>query len=320
MKLRLLAALLLPVLALADPPTPTPDKAAQQAARQAQVARLSASLHYRDDVADLGKGLAKVAVAKGYKYLDPDDSATVVFKIWGNPSHPGILGMIVPENFDPLSADSWAVIITYVDDGYVKDNDADKINYDDLLKQLKEGATEANKQRVSQGYPPIDVVGWAEPPRYDSATHKLYWAKEIKFGNEPVNTLNYNFRVLGKGGVLVLNAVAPITSLGAVKSASQDVLSMVDFEPGHRYADFRQGTDKVATYGIAALVAGGIAAKVGLFKGVWIAILALKKFIIIGFLAIARYAKAIWAKITGRAPSTEPPEPSKSLEPPGGSS
>jgi len=72
----------------------------------------------------------------------------------------------------------------------------------------------------------------------------------------------------------------------------------------------------VATYGIAALVAGGIAAKVGLLKGVWVAILAAKKFIILGALAVARYFKRIWARIRGSkgsaaaaAASLTPPAP-----------
>ena len=45
------------------------------------------------------------------------------------------------------------------------------------------------------------------------------------------------------------------------------LLSMVSFADGHRYADFNENTDPVAAYGLAALVAGGVAAKAGLFKG-----------------------------------------------------
>ncbi|HEY5893151.1 MAG TPA: hypothetical protein VIT91_07960 [Chthoniobacterales bacterium] len=42
----------------------------------------------------------------------------------------------------------------------------------------------------------------------------------------------------------------------------------------------------LSTYGIAALVAGGIAAKLGFFKGLWVALFAAKKFIIIGIIAL----------------------------------
>jgi uncharacterized membrane-anchored protein len=60
-----------------------------------------------------------------------------------------------------------------------------------------------------------------------------------------------------------------------------EIISMVNFLPGSRYADYRQGNDKVAAYGLAALVLGGVAAKAGLFKGLIALILVGKKFIIL---------------------------------------
>jgi uncharacterized membrane-anchored protein len=290
------------------------------AARIGEMRRLATTVHYQSGDVVLRGGIAKVSLPREYKYLNPEDSDTVLSKIWGNPSQKGILGMIVPDGFDPLKSSMWAVIITYVDDGYVKDGDASKIDYVDLMKKMKEGTTEENKAREKNGYPAIELVGWAAAPYYDSAAHKLYWAKEIRFAGVDENTLNYNIRILGRSGVLVLNAVAGMPQLADVEKSTPTLLAMVDFEPGHRYADFKQGTDKVATYGIAALVAGGIAAKIGLFKGLWVAILALKKFIIIGALAVARYAKTIWNKIRGREPVPAPPaSPSSTLQPPTGS-
>jgi uncharacterized membrane-anchored protein len=290
------------------------------AARLAEMRRLANSVHYQDGNIVLKGDIAKVSLPRSYKFLSPADSNVILSGIWGNPSQKNVLGMIVPEGFDPLRATSWAVILTYADDGYVKDDDASKIDYADLLQKMKEGTAEENKAREKSGYPPIDLVGWAAAPRYDAASHKLYWAKEIKFGGENANTLNYNIRILGRSGVLVLNAVAGMPQLAEVERATPTLLSMVDFQPGHRYADFKQGTDKVATYGIAALVAGGIAAKVGLFKGLWVALLALKKFIIIGALAVARYAKRIWNAIRGRSPGQEEAAaPAAKLDPPSGS-
>jgi uncharacterized membrane-anchored protein len=289
------------------------------AARLAEARTLADSVHYRTGEFVLRGGIAKVSLPAGYKYVDPADSGTILTKLWGNPAEKDVLGMITPDDFDPLRQDSWAVILTYADDGYVKDGDAGKIDYADLMKKMKAGTAEANKEREKSGYPPIDIIGWAEAPRYEAATHKLYWAKEVRFGGVPVNTLNYNFRMLGRSGVLVLNAVAGMPQLPEVERATPTLLSMVEFQPGHRYEDFKQGTDKVATYGIAALVAGGIAAKVGLFKGLWVAILALKKFIIIAALAVARYAKGIWAKIRGKGPGDgAPPPAAPALEPPAG--
>jgi uncharacterized membrane-anchored protein len=305
----LLAATLAGGLLLsAEPP------AADPAARLAEMRRLAGTMHYKIGVIALKGGIATVKLPEGFKYLNPADSGTLLEKIWGNPRQGETLGMLMPADFDPLRPGNWAVVLTYVEDGYVKDDDANKIDYGDLLRKMKEGAREASKAREKAGYPPIELVGWAAPPRYDAAAHKLYWAKEFRFGAEREDTLNYNIRILGRRGVLVLNAVAGMSQLRQIEDAAPTLLSMVDFKEGNRYADFRQGTDKVATYGIAALVAGGIAAKAGLLKGLWVGILALKKFIIIGALALARYFKRIWNWIRGNSPEAEaaaapPPSP-----------
>jgi len=65
---------------------------------------------------------------------------------------------------------------------------------------------EGSKERVKEGYPPIELIGWAAPPRYDSAAKKLYWAKEIEIRDSP-NTRELQHRLLGRRGVLNLNAV-----------------------------------------------------------------------------------------------------------------
>ena len=59
------------------------------------------------------------------------------------------------------------------------------------------------------------------------------------------------------------------------------VTAFTDFTPGHRYADFNSNTDKVAEYGLAALVAGGVAAKLGFFGKLLALLLAFKKIILL---------------------------------------
>ena len=80
-----------------------------------------------------------------------------------------------------MSESGWAVILTYVDDGHVDDSDATEIDYDDMLKDMKEGTEDNNDARKEAGYAAVHLIGWAEPPRYDAATKKLYWAKELNF-------------------------------------------------------------------------------------------------------------------------------------------
>jgi uncharacterized membrane-anchored protein len=262
---------------------------------------LVSTLKFQQGQVVLKDGLATLNVPQGFSYLNGADANKIVVNLWGNPPGQEPLGLLM-SGTSPLSRDTWAVIITYDEDGYIKDNDAAKINYTDLLKQMKQRFQDANAERTKQGYPTIELVGWAEPPHYDSLTHKLYWAKELKFGNESANTLNYSIRMLGRRGVLVLNAVAGMNQLSEIERKTPEILTAIDFNQGNRYADFKPGSDKIATYGLAALVAGGVAAKLGFFKLIWVGILAAKKFIVVAVLAVVAWFRRLFGKKTPATP------------------
>lgn len=307
----LLGALLLGATHLAcatDAPPSFPD------AKVAEALKIAQSLKPISGEVTLGNGFAKATLPSALRFFGAADAQKVLTDLWHNPKDPAILGLIVPAKFNPF-ADSWVVVVTYEEDGYVKDDDAAKIDYTKLLDQMKTSVKEASKEREKQGYPSVELVGWATPPHYDAQAKKLYWAKELKFGNDAEPTLNYNIRVLGRRGVLVLNAVASLHELKVVEEATPAILAAVNFQPGNRYADFDGSTDKTATYGLAALVAGGIAVKTGLFKMLWVSIIALKKFIIIAFVAIGAAVKKFLNRIRGR--KTEPtPAPVDTTTPP----
>lgn len=265
---------------------------------RAEIDQLAQSLKYKQGEIKIQDDLATLNVPTNFNFLDANDAKTVLVKLWGNPPAQvaDTLGLLMPVDKTPLDRDCWVVTISYASDGYVKDDDAGKINYDDLLKKMQSAIHENNKAREDKGYPPMELVGWAAPPHYDAATHKMYWAKELKFGNATTDTLNYDIRILGRHGVLVLKAIASMEQLPEIENQTPQVLSMVEFDQGSRYADFDPKVDKVATYGIAALVAGGIAAKLGFFKLIWVFLLAAKKFIIIAFAAGAAWLKKIFKK------------------------
>lgn len=258
---------------------------------------LVSTLKFQQGEVTLKDGLATLKVPDGLRFLNGRDAWTVLVQLWNNPPMPSPLGLIMPAEAGPLDPNSWAVIVTFEEEGYVKDQDAEKIHYADLLRKMQKDTREASKEREKNGYPAIELVGWAAPPHYDKAAHKLYWAKQVKFSDADENTLNYNIRILGRRGVLVLNAVAAMSQLPEIERKAPQILAAIDFNPGHRYADFSEAAgDKVASYGIAALVAGGVAAKLGFFKGLWIAILGAKKFIIIGVIALAAWLRKLFGK------------------------
>ena len=228
---------------------------------------IASRLKFQQGEIKLKDGLATLKASAKFRYLDPDQTDTVLVQLWGNPPRQEkTLGMLFPADVSPADPESWGVVITYDEDGYVNDDEAAGIKYDELLKEMQEGTRESSKERVKQGYEAIELIGWAAPPRYDQAAHKLYWAKELSFGGGPEHTLNYDIRALGRRGVLSLNAVASMNQLQTIEKDMQEVLSFVEFNEGHRYGDYVAGVDKVAAYGIGALIAGKLAAKAGLFK------------------------------------------------------
>jgi uncharacterized membrane-anchored protein len=254
------------------------------------------SLTFQKGAITLPGGMATLNVPDSFRYLNPGDAERVLVEAWGNPSGEGTLGMLFPADVSPVDEDSWGVVITYEEDGYVSDKDADAIDYDDLLKDMKAAVAERNKERQEQGYQAIDLVGWAAKPRYDRPSHKLYWAKELSFAADREHTLNYNIRVLGRRGVLVLNAVSSMHQMENVAKQMQTVLAFTDFNPGFRYADYDAKTDKKAAYGIAALVAGGVAAKAGLFTKLLGILLAAKKAVIVGLVALGAAVLRLFKK------------------------
>ncbi|MDT8385472.1 MAG: DUF2167 domain-containing protein [Gammaproteobacteria bacterium] len=259
-------------------------------------AEFEASLNYQQGVINLPGGKATLQVPEGFRYIDSDDTQRVLEQAWGNPDGTGTLGMLFPAKLGPTDDNSWGVVITYQDDGHISDEDADSIDYADLLENMQAETAEDSKERVEAGYEPISLVGWAEMPSYDPVTKKMYWAKELMFGEEGESTLNYNVRVLGREGVLVLNAVAGTDQLPTVKESMQDVISFSNFTEGNRYADYDPDTDNVAAYGLAALVGGTMAAKTGLLAKLIALLVMGKKFIILFVIAIGVFLKKMLSR------------------------
>jgi len=277
------------------------DAAAQDNAVPKEALQLIDSLHYQSGKINVDAAHAVLNLNAEFRFLDAADAQKVLSELWGNPPDDKVLGMLVPVAA-PLSdpKKSWAVVITYKDDGYVSDKDAAGIDYDAMLKEMQQGTAEANAERKRLGYPEVQLVGWATKPHYDASTNKLYWAKELAFDGGRTHALNYDIRVLGRGGYLSLNAVAGMNQLHQIESEMQKVLALTEFDAGQRYTDFNSATDKVAAYGIAALVAGAIAAKAGLFAKLFVLLLAFKKFAIVGFIAVAAAVRKFFARSNSR--------------------
>ncbi len=251
------------------------------------------SLEYQYGVIELTSGNATIHVPEGFRLLDKPQSNYVLSELWGNPEDTTILGMLVPADRGVLRPDSWVFTISFEEMGYVKDDDAQDIDYDDLLKDMQKEFKEANPERIKQGYQPIEFVGWASSPHYDKSRKTLHWAKELKFGQDSFSTLNYNLRILGRKGIFMLNAVASMQELPQVEANIDKVIGSITFKEGHRYTDYLPDVDNVAAWTIGGLVAGKVLAKAGFF-------VVLLKFWKVIALTIAGAGGWIWNKVKRR--------------------
>jgi uncharacterized membrane-anchored protein len=249
---------------------------------------LEQHLDYETGEIVIGANLAKIDLPDGYRYLNPENTDHIVTETWGNPPTES-LGMIVPVGINPYSISGWGVIISYEQDGHIEDEEAANLNFEELLATMKEDVERENQERIQKGYDTYSLKGWAEDPFYDNQEHKIFWALDLHFGMEEEDypgTLNYNIRVLGREGVLVMNAVSGMEQLDDVREHMKTLLPAIAFVPGNRYEDYDSSTDQLAGYGVGALVAGKIVSKTGILTAVTTFVVKGWKFLLVIFAAL----------------------------------
>jgi uncharacterized membrane-anchored protein len=255
---------------------------------------------------DLGHELSLDLPAE-HVFLEKDDAKRLLESM-GNVEGDDIVGVAAP------AEGSWIAVLSYVDDGYVKDDDAKDLNPDSILKDIKEGTEEANKTRAERGFKPMHVDGWTSPPKYDVTRHELVWG--IRGSADDGVSVNEYTRILGRKGYVAVNLIDDPEHIAAARREASFVVSGTRFNGGARYEDFDSKKDKVAEYGLAALVAAGAGAaalKAGLFAKIGaklvVLLLALKKAAVPALLALGAGIKRFWARLTGSAKPAEVPRP-----------
>lgn len=241
-----------------------------------------------DTTVVLGDGLAELTVPEDYYFIDAADTYTVIVDMWGNPPEngQGSLGMLLPRNHPIGGSEGYGIDIFFTEDGYINDEDAAEMDYDELLVDLRESIKEENEGRAAAGYEPIYLEGWAAAPHYDAVNKRLHWAKDLYFEGDETNTLNYNILFLGRRGHLTMNVIGDLDDLPEINGDLEDILSSTTYLPGHRYADFDPSIDEVAAYGIGALIAGKMLLKTGVLASIGIFLLKAWKLIAIGGVAL----------------------------------
>lgn len=260
---------------------------------------------------DVGSRLAEVALPEGLMFARAEDAQRML-RAMGNLTSDSELGLVTSERED----EDWIVIFEWRPVGYVKDDEKDEIDADALLKSIQEGTEEANEEKKKQGMEgqALHVVGWAEPPHYDPATHNLTWAIRGR-DDDGHEVINYEVRVLGREGVMAVTLVDDAARLGAAKPKVDQVIGAFRYKLGKTYAEWVPG-DKVATYGLTALVAAGAGAaavKTGFLAGL---LKVLGKGLKVGAVAVVAVVAALGKLVKRLLGRKEPPAGPPPMSPP----
>ena len=246
--------------------------------------------------------VATLTVPTGCRFTESKGAKTFM-EVTENPPSGGEVGLLLCETAqggDSTNAARWFVVFDYDASGYVKDDEKTELDAAKILATLQEGQREGNKERRERGWEELTLDGWVRPPYYDQSTHNLTWATRILAEGD--TTVNHSVRLLGRGGVLKADLVVGPGTFELALPAFDEVVSATTFTTGQTYAEWREG-DKVAKYGLTALVAGGAGAaamKLGLFGKLWKVIAgvfaAAGKAIIAGVVGLAAWLRSMFRK------------------------
>jgi uncharacterized membrane-anchored protein len=240
---------------------------------------------------------ATVLTPDGLQFANASDTRKLLELMQNQPSNRE-LGLVATANLD------WFVVFEFDESGYVSDEEKDELDADALMESLREGQEYGNEERKRRGWDTLELVGWSRPPYYDENTRNLEWATRLRSsaGGESVN---HNSRALGRHGVMELTLVCGPDEYEAILPQFHELIKGFKYVEGERYSEFTSG-DKVAKYGLTALIAGGagaVAAKTGLLGKFW-------KFIVGGVVALGALLKKVFGggsnKETARARSASP--------------
>ncbi|MGH9602647.1 MAG: DUF2167 domain-containing protein [Terriglobales bacterium] len=240
--------------------------------------------------------VARIKIPQGYRFTGKAGTQKFM-DMTQNPSSGRELGIIIPASEN--NEDFWFVIFEFDDIGYVKDDEKDKLDADDILGSIREGTEAANEVRKERGWPTMEVVGWQKAPYYDPRTNNLTWAIRGRSSDSQGESINYSVRLLGRRGAMSVDLVMSPQQATAVVPQYESLISGFVYSSGQTYADFKSG-DKMAAYGLTALIAGGagaVALKTGILQKFW-------KLIVAAFVALAAALKKIFKMITRRGETT----------------
>ena len=206
--------------------------------------------------------ISEITISDGY-FITDGNGSRILLELMENQVSNQELALIGADD------SNWFAIFEFDPVGYVPDTEKDSLDADAMLESIKKATEEANIERRKRGWNDLHITGWWEKPHYDSKTHNLEWGTICR--SKEGESVNYNIRVLGRKGVMIITLVGDQKQFTSFLPIFKNILKSFHFTEGNKYAEYKKG-DKIAEYGLTALIVGGgaaLAAKSGLLKILW---------------------------------------------------
>lgn len=205
--------------------------------------------------------LATLDLQPGSCFVPPESTREFMTAL-GNKISGEVLGMIIPGSSEEWTLDIM-IVLESTPSGHILDADANKLDANAILESIRSNTEAANVERKKLNQGELKVQGWDEPPFYDQPKRLLVWSiNTVSSGNEA--SINYNQNMLGRDTLLRMIALGSVDNF-KIKQFARRAATRISYNPGKRYEDYQPGVDKVAEYGLAALIAGVAAKKLGFF-------------------------------------------------------
>ena len=156
----------------------------------------------------------------------------------------------------------YTIYLDYVDEGYIKLDDWEKVSPTNLLKQMNETAKSNAEYLKKMNLEYTTKIDWIFKPTLNKENNSVSYSYKVTWSSG-IETMESKNLILGKKGHLesafVINYREDL-NFKAESEFSKDFVNGVIFQDGFKHSDYKPG-DKIAAAGIGGLVAGSLGVK-----------------------------------------------------------
>ena len=161
-----------------------------------------------------------------------------------------------------IRGSGYTIYLDYVDEGYIKLDDWEKVNSNNLINQMRETAKRNAEYLKKKNLDYTTKLDWIFRPTLNKENNSVSYSYKVTW-NSGIETMESKNLILGKKGHLesafVINYREDL-NFKEQSEFSKDFVNGVIFQDGFKHSDYKPG-DKIAAAGIGGLVAGSLGVK-----------------------------------------------------------